>query len=295
MSNKIEYVKDSFEEYLGKLDHVSSSDIKNFLKSPQYYLSKRGKLESEDADDDEDTSKGEFVQPKSHFAVGSAAHELIMEPHYFDEHYFVIPKLDKRTKQGKADYELYVHHAGNRVIINQEQMDMMKQMALNAQKNHTMVDLMSDCMFEVSCYGIDEKTGLGIRVRPDILPNKKSTIVDIKTCRSSSPKNFRNDVFKFDYSISSAFYSDLLGRENYVFAAFEKQAPYQLSLFALDDDKVEYGRSQYRMALDLLRWSIDNDYWCNYVEFEILKEAYLLGNLNGFKETLKESELIQII
>ena len=35
------YVKDSFSEYLGKKDHISASDIKNFMKSPKYYFYKK--------------------------------------------------------------------------------------------------------------------------------------------------------------------------------------------------------------------------------------------------------------
>ena len=58
---------------------------------------------------------------------------------------------------------------------------------------------------------------------------------------------------------------------------------------------MDYGRYQYRMALDLLKWSLNNDFWCDYVEFEILKECYLLGSIDDFFDTLKKSELIQIL
>jgi hypothetical protein len=33
----IEYKQDSFDEYFSKQDHISSLDIKNFLRSPKYY------------------------------------------------------------------------------------------------------------------------------------------------------------------------------------------------------------------------------------------------------------------
>jgi hypothetical protein len=88
---------------------------------------------------------------------------------------------------------------------------------------------------------------------------------------------------------------DFLKRENYVFCAIEKQAPYQTALYILDDEMVEYGRGQYRMALDLLKWSKDNDYWCSYNEFEILKECYELGNLDDFMDIKDKSEKITII
>ena len=123
----------------------------------------------------------------------------------------------------------------------------------------------------------------------------KHSIVDIKTCRESSLKAFKNDVFSYGYSISGAFYTHFLKRENYVFVAIEKSAPYQTSLFALNDEMMDYGRYQYRMGLDLMKWSMDNNYWCDYVEFEILKECYLLGNTDDFFDTLNNSELIQVL
>ena len=157
------------------------------------------------------------------------------------------------------------------------------------------MELLNDSYYEVSCYTIDATTGLSIRLRPDILPKSKSTIVDIKSCIESSPKRFKSDVYSYGYSISAAFYLDFLKRENYVFAAIEKQAPFQSSLYVLNDDMVEYGRQQYRMALDLIKWSIDNNYWCDYVEFEILKESYVLGSLDTALETIQQSELIKIL
>jgi hypothetical protein len=63
----------------------------------------------------------------------------------------------------------------------------------------------------------------------------------------------------------------------------------------LDDEMIEYGRNQYRMGLDLLKWSFDNDYWCSYNEFEMLKECYELGNLDKFFELKETSEKITII
>ena len=37
-TQQIEYVKDTFAEYLGKTDFYSASDIKNFLKSPKLFF-----------------------------------------------------------------------------------------------------------------------------------------------------------------------------------------------------------------------------------------------------------------
>jgi hypothetical protein len=276
----LEYVKDTFKEYLSR-DGVSASDLKLFLESPRtYYFAKNNEVDEE---------------VKRHFAIGSAVHELLMEEKLFYKNYVVSPKFDRRTKEGKTAYAEFEEIANGRSIIMQDEMAMILEMVCSAKLNHTLTELLEDGIYEVSCYGVDEKTGLNIRVRPDILPKNRSTIVDIKTCNDSSPKKFKNDVYSYGYSLSAAFYMDVLSRENYVFAAIEKTAPYQASLYCLSDEMIEYGRSQYRMALDLLKWSIDNDYWCDYVEFEILKESYMLDSLDTALETIQQSELIKIL
>lgn len=280
-SQQIQYVKDTFAEYLGKVDYYSASDIKNFLKSPKmFFYDKYTKVKEEN---------------QRHFAIGSAVHEMILEPQLFNSNYLVAPKFDKRTKEGKESFAKFNEMAQGKTILFEDEYAMVLEMAVNVKNNHTFMELLNDSYYEVSCYTIDATTGLSIRLRPDILPKSKSTIVDIKSCIESSPKRFKSDVYSYGYSISAAFYLDFLKRENYVFAAIEKQAPFQSSLYVLNDDMVEYGRQQYRMALDLIKWSIDNNYWCDYVEFEILKESYVLGSLDTALETIQQSELIKIL
>lgn len=279
--NKVDYVKDTFAEYLGKKDYVSASELKNFLKSPStYYYDKYTEKERSD---------------ERHFSIGSALHELILEPELFKSNYIISPKIDRRTKEGKAKFEEFTLSALGKTILFEDEMDMIVKMANNAIVNHTFMELLTDSYRELSCYTQDQKTGIKLRMRPDIMPKSKNTLVDIKSCLDSSPRMFKNNVYSYGYSISAAFYCDYLKRENYVFAAIEKQAPYQASLYLLNDEMIEYGRTQYRMALDLLKWSMDNNYWCSYNEFEILKECYHLGNLDEFMNVKESSQLITIL
>jgi len=281
MNNKVEYVKDTFDEYLSKSDYVSASDLKTFLKSPRSYFY--------------DKNRTDPKPDKRHFAVGSALHEYIMEKDQFDKNFLVSPKFDRRTKDGKEKYEQFQLKAQGKTIIDEQEMTMIEQMSINAKMNRTFMELLEGSHYEISCYTVDEKTGLKVRLRPDILPTTRSTIVDIKSCLDSSPKGFKGDVYSYRYSLSSAYYLDFLGRENYVFAAIEKNAPFQASMYVLNDEMTDYGRFQYRMGLDLLKWSLDNNYYCDYVEFEILKESYLLGDLSNVIETIENSELINIL
>ena len=272
---EINYVKDTFAEYLGKKDHISSSDIKNFLKSPKYYYwSKYQKTEKDE---------------ERHFAIGSALHEMIMEPHLFSSNYIVIPKFDKRTKDGKLAFEKFSLEANGKTLINEDEM------VKNAVENKTFMALLENSHRELSAYTTDELTGLKLKVRPDILPINNSTIVDIKSCVDSSPKEFKRNVYSYGYSISAAYYMDILKRENYIFAAIEKSQPYQTSLYALNDEMIEYGKLQSRTALNLLKWSYDNNFWCDHNQFELLKECHDLENLEKFFELNETSEKITIL
>jgi exodeoxyribonuclease VIII len=282
MNNQpIEYKKDTFEAYLSKKDYISASDIKNFLKSPKYYYFEKYEKGVEDSE--------------PHFVIGSALHQLILEPHLFQDNYAVSPKFDRRTKDGKAGYDLFELENEGKSIINMNDFNMITNMATSSALNKTFIQLIKNSYRETSCYTIDEVTGLKIKLRPDAMLQDKPIITDIKSCLDSSYKKFRQDIYSFQYNISASFYCDFLQKENYVFASIEKQPPYQISLYQLSDELINFGREQYRMALDLIKWSEDNDFWCDYIEFELLKESYKLGNLNTFFDTLEKSELISII
>jgi hypothetical protein len=277
----IEYVKDSFEEYLSKKDHIAASDIKSFLNSPaKYYYEKYVRKEKEE---------------KKHLTLGSAIHELILEPHLFKTNYVIFPKVDGRTKEGKTAMEKFKEISEGKTILNEDEMEMINGIAKNAMNNHTLVELLKDSYREVSCYTVDEKTGLKIRMRPDILPQTKRILGDLKSCLDSSPKKFKSDCYTYGYSISAAYYGDFLGRENYLFIACAKTPPYEVALYVLNDEMVQYGREQYRMGLDLIKFCTDNNYFPSHNEFELLKMSYDLGTLETFFDDMKDSELITIL
>lgn len=86
---------------------VSSSQLKHMLRTPAHYLAAihRPKLATDS------------------MHLGSLVHTLLLEPHMVDDEYTVMPKFDRRTKQGKADYEAWLEHNGNKTAVTAEQMD----------------------------------------------------------------------------------------------------------------------------------------------------------------------------
>lgn len=281
-NSKIEYIEDTFEEYLGTKDHISASDLKNFLKSPKYFYYQK-------------YTKKKDGEEARHFTLGSALHEVILQPKLFKTNYVVYPDCNLKNKGEREKLEIFKELHKPKKVIMQGEMDMIMKLSIESTKKTTLVDLIRDSYRELSCYTRDEKTGIKVRLRPDSYNRKKNTITDLKSCVDSSKKEFKSSVYSYGYSLSGAFYMDFLNVENYIFCALEKQEPHQVSLYALSDIMIEHGREQYRMALDLMKWSIDNNYWCDYTEFEILKECYQLENLNDFFDILKDSQQIIIL
>lgn len=281
---KSEYVKDSFSEYLGKITHVSASDLKNFLKSPKFFYYK--KYHEKPANDEE----------KRHFLLGSAMHELILEPEKFKNNYAVSEKFDRRTSEGRlksSQFEIDNHGKG---IIFTDEFKMITEMASSVRNNDVFMKIIADSYRELSIYTIDSVTGLNIKLRPDVFSKNRPTIIDLKSCLDSSLKGFKKDVYSYGYAITASFYSDFSGKDNYLFCAIEKSVPYQTSLFMLSEEIMNYGRVQYRMALHLMKWSYDNNYWCDYGEFELLKKAYETGDLSSFSvNELKSNNKITVI
>ena len=279
---EIKYVKDSFAEYLGKKDYISSSDIKSFMKSPKYYYYNK-------------YQKNKGDEAERFYQVGSALHEAILEPSKFKENYCISPNFDRRTKQGKQDYIDFLSANQGKVQMFENEMDIVKGMCESASKCEPLMELIQDSYRELSIYTTDDVTGLKIKLRPDIYCKSRPTIVDLKTCVDSSPKDFKRNVYSFGYSISASYYMKFSGKENYLFCALSKNEPHEVAMYGLSDDMLEFGTKQYRIALDLLKWSYDNDYWCSHNEFSILLNCRELGNLDEFFEIAKNSDKITIL
>lgn len=266
--------KDSFPEYLSKKDFISASDIKNFLFSPKFYYFE--KYENKNKEENKTLT------------LGSAIHQLVLEPDEFYQNYVVSEKYDLRTKIGKEKSIEFAELNKDKTIINEEEMKTVVAIANSCKQNKSLVSILQDSTPELSIYTEDKETGLKIRLRPDIYCNSKPTICDLKSCATSDMRNFKYNVFKYGYHITNAFYSHFSSKPCYVFAALEKDEPNQISLYTLSPKIIEQGKDLFRMGLDLLAWSHKHNYWCDYSEFSLLKELYSKGNLDLFFE-LKDS------
>ena len=84
-------VSDLDNELYHKAYGLSCSDLKVMLRSPAHY-------------------HASLLFPQKttpEMLLGSALHTAVLQPELFDEEYMELPKLDRRTKEGKELYKSY--------------------------------------------------------------------------------------------------------------------------------------------------------------------------------------------
>lgn len=190
----------------------------------------------------------------SSLTLGSAVHSALLEPENFNKEFYLIPKIDRRTKEGKQKYAEEFLAANGREIITPEDMTIIKAISEKHQKNDLSQHYCTG-QVEISHYG--EMDEVPIRVRPDVIGT--DFISDVKTCQDNSPRAFRSDVYKYAYHLQAAFYSDALGFpvENFRFIAVETKYPYTVQVYALSDEMIEQGRNAYKSALADWKFYLD--------------------------------------
>ena len=281
MKEKIIFLDDNYKESITMKDFISIDELKSFLKSPRNYFFET------------------IVNKKQIevFSLGLCVYELLFNETIFNEKYIVSPKFDRRTKLGKDAYANFTEFESvGKIILSEEENLLIREISTNVLINPELYNQIADSNYNKICYVEDKKTGLKIKLKVDIFLEKKY-FFDFQSCKESSPTKFKTEIEYHNHNLTAAFILDFLNMKDYIFVSCENKAPYQVCLYSLSKQFLISGREQYRMALDLLKWSYDNSFWCNYVEFELLKKIYLEGNLKDAMSmfNIQKKPLIHIL
>lgn len=252
----MEKLRISNKEYRDR-EGISSSELKKIMKSPLHY--KHWK------DNPEDTDTPSLL-------MGRAAHKYVLETYDFYNEFAVAPNVDRRTKDGKAQWLLFCDENEGKDIITQEQFEQIDAMRTAAYATPFVSKLMSGDK-ELSFWGIDEDTGLTIKCRPDCITdwNGKHILVDYKTAQCVENMKFYRDSIKFGYDLQMAYYLDILKQNTghdymVVIIAQEKDAPYATNVFQLSENYLENGRELYKEMLKVYKECSETDNWYGYMK-----------------------------
>lgn len=238
---------------------VSKSHLDLIAQSPRHYWAAY-------IDPDREPRK---VTPA--LVLGSAIHAAVLEPHEFARHYVAEPKdINKRTKDGKAEYEAFLADHPGYTVLTTEQMQQVNGCAGAALRHPEVAELLKAGHAELSFYARDGDTNELIKCRTDWLDYDRGLIVDLKTTEDASPRAFQRSVLAYRYHVQVAWYRAVIAGAvdirlpRWVFIALEKSPPYAVGIYRLSDEFIAAGQALARRDLIKLSTCRMLDQWDDY-------------------------------
>jgi PDDEXK-like domain of unknown function (DUF3799) len=212
-------------------------------------------------------------RPKTRDMVfGDGVHTLVLEPHKFDERFFVIDKVSRATKAGKAYHAKVKEELGRRDAITPEEFKTIK-LAAKAVLDDPISAPLEGCVVEKSIYWIDEDSGLLCKCRPDAWDMQSNHyVVDLKTTKNAAFFPFKHSVYQYHYHTQAAMIIDgiraVTGEEPqiYLIIAVENTRPFAVAPRPISQQRIEEGREIYKKGLLYLRGCLERDEWAGYDE-----------------------------
>jgi len=199
---------------------------------------------------------------KPAFALGSAAHCLILEPGKFDSRYAVFDG----TRRGKEWDAWEAAHPGVESLKPAERATAIE-IAKAVREHRRIAPLLSGGLYEETIEWTDKDTGLRCKGRVDYL--RPTQLVDIKTAKDIAPRWFSRDAAQYLYHGQLAWYWEgaiQAGRlppdaDLPYIVVVEKKPPYDCGVYRMTPADMTKGVALYR---SLLRKFLDCEaanYW----------------------------------
>lgn len=245
-----------------RAEGINKSGLDNLHQSPLHYMTRKLHPEA----DTEATH------------VGHAFHCLLLEPEKFPSSYVCSKYEEFRTneaKEWKAEQEKagkYILKAksGKDPFWNPSEWDYVHLMR-DAVMKHPIASaiLQISGKAEQSLFWTDPGTQLLCKGRLDWQDFGHDFLVDVKTTMDAGITGFSRSAHSYRYANQNAFYTDgseinKLKSNEFVFLAVEKEQPFAVACYVMNDEWIEQGRLMYRHDLRLYKECLETDSWPCY-------------------------------
>lgn len=196
--------------------------------------------------------------------IGKITHAGVLEGKTEGQYVVKPDGMTFATKEGKA-----WKAEQTLPILTKEQADNIAGMT-DAVKNHLLCQtILHGSKREVSGFKRDERTGLMLKARADVLAIDvagNTVIPDLKTCQVGEvgPKEFSKSIFNWGYHIQAAHYLDVFGATSFVFIAIEKEPPYAIAIYYLSAEAIASGRAKRDSLLAQFAKCKAENHWPSY-------------------------------
>lgn len=168
---------------------LSFSSMKEFAKSPRHYIK---------------YISAERTPPTDAMKLGLLVHCMLLTPEYLNESFAVAPDVNKRTKDGKAEFNTFCSQHPDKTVVSSTDFEYARKIADVAMSNPKIYDAVYGCyIFE---HGWDaEINDLPYRGFYDGQSN--DYILEVKTTSDSHPRSVMTDFVKRKYHMQAALYN----------------------------------------------------------------------------------------
>lgn len=181
------------------------------------------------------------------FTLGAYLHALLLDPESIATNFIALGDIDRRTKEGKAEWESAQRRAGlsGARIITRPLVQQATAMAQAVRENPAAAQLLNT-LTEREITIIGEIGGRPAKAKVDGIVRLAGAciVLDVKTTDSAAPRDFAASAAKFGYFHQAAFYRRLVEQnvsvmDDFVILAVEKKAPYLTAVYRLPFHAIE--------------------------------------------------------
>lgn len=202
----------------------------------------------------------------THFKIGNAVECAMFEPDKFGEKFVRMvagePKVDRRTKEGKAVYAEWHSNiflpwqsdVGDRTILDDEEMDQTLVMSQAGLAHDGLKMILPGAKVQATIFY--NRNGVMLKTRPDVFNEKFRVCYDHKTTKDATRAAFSKQVANLKYHMQGAMQIDglksVFGQTfDFLLGAHEKPLG-GLQIFSVDEYNLDVGRALYHRTVDYM-------------------------------------------
>jgi hypothetical protein len=198
---------------------------------------------------------------------GHLLHTITFEPERFSEAYAVVPKVNRRTTLGRAQWAEFEFEADKKQLVDEEQVKLAIRCVKRLRANKTIKRHLADERDVLKEYRIDFVfAGMDFRCKLDWVKPDAGIILDAKSTRVIQPLPFAAHAVKFGYHRQSALYKiaaeQHFGRPfRFVMACVRPTTSLPTAAYEFDEAGHQAGIRDAEALCDQLRVRCATDNW----------------------------------
>jgi hypothetical protein len=203
---------------------------------------------------------------------GNALHRLVLQPDLFRQEYAKGLGIARRSNEAKAQWASWeAAHPGVQALDDWDWQSL-HQMRDAILRNPSAAMLLGERgVNEASLMWVDPETKMSCKCRIDRLTDAGGvpTIIDLKTSKDASLREWEKDIHKYRYHVQAGMYMDganvLAPKERrWVFVVVEKEPPFATAVYELEPLARERGYREFKTHLRQYKQSTESGEWPGY-------------------------------